>query len=427
MKKRYSKKAFSWQRGLALAVLVALLGFVAISQSAAAKTTLSAEASMLSVPTVLSPVPGARTLDKKPLITGVTQNDTKVAVYIDEVYNGQATVKNHQSGTANFSYQPFLDLKPGMHKVQVRAENAAKRSKLSGPVSLEVERPYVAPTLFEPVVDETTIPTKPIIIGVAKDDSLIKVYIDGKLDGEVMVKNDSSGTGSFGYTPYLELDPSKDHLAYAVAYDKNGKESPYSNVVGFKVKPNKPKVAVVQEVDQEAVKEEVAEESNEEAAKEEAVDNISTTDGTTEEQGQVLGEVEEAPKEDPVATADEAVGETTEELTETGEEAVEEEATDDKEDSEEATEEDNGEEATDEEEESSNTSIIIWVIILVIVIILIVLSLRGGSDQEGPTSGEGTGNKPKDNNPTNEPSREGGNKEGGSGNMPPPPPSSSSY
>lgn len=413
MLKKYASRKSFLTKGIAAIILAALVVWITMPIPVAAKTALQpgeksqTKVTAPGVPTLLSPVNGGKTQKRKPVITGVTKNETKVAVYIDGTYNGQSKVINDPSGTANFSYAPFLGLTYGAHQIQARAEAGQGRSDLSESVTIEIERPYVAPTLFEPIVNDATTPDQPFVVGVALDNSLVKVYIDNKLDGEIMTKDDDSGTGHFSYKPFLPLDPSKDHLVYAVAYDRRGKESPYSNVVGFKVKPNKPKKAAVAEVvEEEVVKDETAEETKQatgDEAQEEKVDA---------EEGKVLGETEEEKA---------AVGEVTEEA------AINEtqEVTD--EESDEATTEGDENQTKDDQGEKSNTSIIIWVVILVIVIILIVLSLRGGS-KEGP-KGEFKEKDPSgDKNQKNEPFKEGqDHNKGDTGNMPPPPPSSSSY
>lgn len=405
LKKNASRKSFL-TKGMSVVVLAALVVLLAMPSPVAAKTAHQPgekpQAKVtVGVPTLLSPVNDLKTQKRKPLITGVTENETKVAVYVDGTYNGQAKVANDPSGIANFSYTPFLDLTFGTHQIQVRAEAGKERSGLSELVTIAIERPYVAPTLFEPVVNDITTPDQPFIVGVALDKSLVKVYIDGKLDGEIMTSDDDSGTGHFSYKPFLPLNPDKDHLVYAVAYDQMGKESPYSNVVGFKVEPNRPKKAAVAEVvEEEVAKDETAEET------EQTTGNESQEKANTEE-GKVLGETEEEK-----ATTDETAPE------DTNTEAVAEETNNDNANT--NSNEDSG-------DKKSNTSIIIWVVILVIVIILIVLSLRGGSD-EGSQGEFKNKDQSDDKNQKNEPFKEGEDQnKGDTGNLPPPPPSSSSY
>ena len=85
---------------------------------------ISARASDTAVPspTLLSVYESQSFSTGRPLIAGVTKNDTRVAVFIDDTLNGLAQVTNDPSGTAHFSYYPFLSLKPGIHTVVIQAE-----------------------------------------------------------------------------------------------------------------------------------------------------------------------------------------------------------------------------------------------------------------------------------------------------------------
>jgi len=192
-----------------VAVLVA--GFVVLPNTANAGVP-----DVPYVPTVVAPAHGVETVDTKPLITGVTQNDTEVAVYIDGAFNGKATVVNDASGTANWYYYPFLDLTTGWHTLQARAENPVSglRSEASDLTKFEVVdpnapvdavAPYV-PTLVLPVHGLVTEELRPVVTGVVQNDMLVTVYVDGVYHGNATVTNDESGIGSFAYVPVRDLE-----------------------------------------------------------------------------------------------------------------------------------------------------------------------------------------------------------------------------
>lgn len=186
-------------------------------------------------PTLVAPANSSHTVKTKPVIVGLTKNNTWVKVYIDGTFNGQFKAVDHPSGTANFAYEPFLNLKPGWHKVYVQSMDTTGRSSLpSATLEFYVEHPYPAPTLFAPVVDEATTAQRPWIVGVAHNDSLIKIYVDSRLNGQLMVKNDPSGTGSFAYRTFYPITPGR-HTAYAIAVDAQGKASRASAVIEFKI------------------------------------------------------------------------------------------------------------------------------------------------------------------------------------------------
>lgn len=187
-------------------------------------------------PTMIEPDENTVTGKLKPLIKGLTINGTFVRVYIDGVYNGKTDILTHDSGTANFAYRPFLNLSEGRHAAWAVAEDeAGGKSGISNVLSFKIEKPMPAPTIFTPVVNGNTSYNRPFIAGLAKNDSLIKIFIDHKLDGWFTVTNHQSGAASFAYSPYLPLTGGG-HLAYAVAIDNRGKESRWSNIVYFTVK-----------------------------------------------------------------------------------------------------------------------------------------------------------------------------------------------
>lgn len=194
-------------------------------------------------PTLLSPANGSDTLQTKPLITGLAKNDSLVKVFIDGKLNGQFDVKNHASGTANFAYTPFLHLKPGVHEVFATATDVkGKQSPHSNRLRFMVEYPMPAPTLIETVTNAATTAARPWIVGFSKNDTVVRIYIDGRDDGEFMVQNSSTGTADFAYRTLYNLKPGQ-HTTYAVAIDRQGKESHYSDIITFTV----PKPAPVQE------------------------------------------------------------------------------------------------------------------------------------------------------------------------------------
>lgn len=189
-------------------------------------------------PSVLSIQDGAEYTLPKPLITGVTINDTTVDVYIDEVFNGRAKVADHESGTASFAYYPFLNLKPGAHTLYLVARTKTEpvlRSVQSETINFKVVG-YVTPTLFTPVFNLETTEFRPFIVGLARNDSGVRIYLDGELDGWFYVAADPSGTANFAYKPRTNLNLGI-HRVQAIAFDKkNGKESKPSGTVIFDVK-----------------------------------------------------------------------------------------------------------------------------------------------------------------------------------------------
>ncbi|MFH1822575.1 MAG: hypothetical protein ABH830_02640 [Patescibacteria group bacterium] len=189
----------------------------------------------MAAPTLVSPDESYVIGKAKPLIAGLTVSNTFVHVYIDGVHNGKIPVVKHQSGTANFAYRPFLNLNVGWHEAYAVAEDKYGRiSGQSNVLKFRIEEPMPSPIIFTPIVNQTT-ENHLFIVGLAKNDSLIKVYINHKLDGKFMVKNNESGTASFVYKSFQSLTKGN-HLVYATAVDSRGKESAWSNIVYFTVR-----------------------------------------------------------------------------------------------------------------------------------------------------------------------------------------------
>jgi len=189
----------------------------------------------LPAPTLIEPNEKTVTGKVKPLIVGLTVTNTLVKIFIDGVYNGKTAILNQLSGTANFSYKPFLNLKPGWHEVQTQAEDSqGRKSELSAAQNFKIELPMPAPTMYQPVVNNKTMANRPFIVGLAKNGSKVKIFIDKKLVGQFLVTNHPSGTANLAYQPSKTLTKGG-HLVYTTATDNRGKESIWSNIIYFTI------------------------------------------------------------------------------------------------------------------------------------------------------------------------------------------------
>lgn len=276
--------------------------------------SLAKEIKTLPAPTVLSPNQTERAIISKPLISGVTKNNTSVAVYIDNVFNGHATVKNHETGTASFWHEPFLDIKPGVHTVQVRAvsKDLNIQSLLSEEVVFEVEHNLPNPVLFEPVVNQSTTSTRPFIVGIAPSDTAVEIFIDGSLNGILKVDGSKESVSPFRYVPFLDLDPLVDHKASARAIDRHGKRSDMSDPILFRVFAEPVKSSPVnvdssdeangEKTDQEKITDQVVSvEPNKESSAETPENNLGEEESLSVEQGEKENEevsVNQTPNEE---------------------------------------------------------------------------------------------------------------------------------
>lgn len=208
----------------------------------------------LPAPILIAPDEKTVTAKTKPLIIGLVRSGSAVKIFIDDIYDGKTEILKHGSNTANFSYRPFLNLSRGWHKVYAIAENGeGEASRMSEVLRFNIELPLPAPTVFKPVVNEKTSSRRPFIVGLAKNDSRIKIYIDKKLNGEFRVKNHPSGAASFAYKPAKPLTRGN-HLVYAIAEDKRGKQSDWSKVIYFPVRDSQIAQSVQEQKNNAAVR-----------------------------------------------------------------------------------------------------------------------------------------------------------------------------
>ncbi|OGF28536.1 hypothetical protein A2331_03170 [Candidatus Falkowbacteria bacterium RIFOXYB2_FULL_34_18] len=190
-------------------------------------------------PTLILPDASLKTSKPKPAITGLTANKTEVYIYIDGIYNGKTNILTHESGAANFSYLPFLNLKIGKHQIwAVAKDEQGNKSKISNILTFTIEEHFPAPTLIKIIKNEK----RPIVAGLAKNDSLIKVFIDHKLHAQFTVVNHKSGTANFAYIPSIDLTKGN-HLIYTTAINLNGKESPWSNMLSIRIGASNPQIS----------------------------------------------------------------------------------------------------------------------------------------------------------------------------------------
>lgn len=201
-----------------------------------------AQAGVLPAPTIVQPTRSSVIVDRKPLITGLTITESRVLFYIDGVFNGQTAILKHPSGTANFAYRPFLNLSRGYHSLTVVALDAEGRKSRISRVDFEVQHPMPAPTMLKPVVNRKSVPARPFIVGLAKNESRILIYVDNKQQSNFLVKEHPSGTANFAFQPAANLKPGW-HKIYAYAQNYQGKISIPSRPVYYLVAAKKPRIA----------------------------------------------------------------------------------------------------------------------------------------------------------------------------------------
>lgn len=84
---------------------------------------------MVPSPTLISPAQKNVYYPDEFIVTGLSWNETKVDIYIDQVYNGRADLIIDESGIGHFAYKLFRPLEPGTHVVYSVARNLNERER----------------------------------------------------------------------------------------------------------------------------------------------------------------------------------------------------------------------------------------------------------------------------------------------------------
>ena len=181
------------------------------------------------VPTLVDPYEDLIKIDQDFYLTGLTWNNTKIYIYVDDIYQGEATViDDDDSNTANFYYLiENNSLLEGQHEWKVIAwtETMRKRSYVSAENNFIIEDYFIAPQLDRITVD---IDNNRWLVGAAGNNSIVSVYVDNVYQGETRTD------GNFNYN-LGNLSPGL-HTFYTVARDVNtGKLSKRSNLLSEQI------------------------------------------------------------------------------------------------------------------------------------------------------------------------------------------------
>lgn len=192
---------------------------------------------------------GKNNFSSRPLIKGLTIQNTDILIYIDDDFLGKAFVNRENTGVDNFYYKPQKNLTNGKHKLTIIAIDF-KNNLLKSKKDIEFEiNELPAPTLIKPNKQDKISKVKPLIKGLTKNTTFVHFYIDGVYNGKTEVLEHISGVANFAYKPFLNLDIGE-HIVWAIAEDENGKKSKISKVLKFNIEEAVPS-PIVFEVDYE--------------------------------------------------------------------------------------------------------------------------------------------------------------------------------
>lgn len=321
-------------------------------------TVASAAAATPNAPVIVSPMDGGAVDSQLPVITGIATEDMRVAVYIDDVFNGYAETVSEANGLQSYKYTPFLPLEQGWHTVMTRAEDVENyvRSEKSAYYSFYVEHPLPSPTLLRSSVNSEDGWRSPWIHGVAPSGAMVEVWIDGVLNGWATVTDHESGTGSFAYKPFLPLSTGTHTVQTRTVVERPDGTMRKSVVSGTL------RVVVATETSEEATSTTTQSDSTESdvQTKDDTSESTDTTTDVAEEDGNNTEETEGSIEETTNNSSEESD-------TENGDESTDE----DGEDAEGASDDNEKKDKDKDGEESKGLTVLGWAFLLIAAVIFV--------------------------------------------------------
>ncbi len=241
---------------------VGLSGAAVNAQEVTADTLAGVFIGRAGRPVVLFPHVGEVVKENSIEVSGQSDNDTTVNIYVDDVLDGTVQVKSGEGFKGTFSAHLNVPLSLGAHVIYVIARSTDKlASEKSGEViitynpnailqppapavvELPVEEPAVqalttpsvrvtAPTLRTPEWNTIVKAVHPVIDGVGRNGQTVAVYIDDKLDGTIVLGTHASGAVGFAYQSRQKL-ASGWHEVYAYSFNADSLKSAKSGYLRF--------------------------------------------------------------------------------------------------------------------------------------------------------------------------------------------------
>lgn len=232
---KINKKTVGAFFGFLLAILAvfAFNPIAALAADQATSTPADETAAIKPSPRILTPKNEQKFGKPKPVVSGQAEFGDEALVFIDEVFNGLAPIKQ-----SRFAYRPFLPLASGRHIVTVMARDKKTGEKSAAAVATFMVAANPAPILLAPEVGARLGQSRVWVGGVTKNNSRVKILVDQKEYGWARVANDKSGAASFGLQ--LKGLALGEHTVLALARDKRGKDSFLSQPLIINVLPKTP-------------------------------------------------------------------------------------------------------------------------------------------------------------------------------------------
>lgn len=189
--------------------------------------------SPLAAPTLFQP-DNNRMYEEDILIKGVSVSETSIKVYANNELILESGQLISETGASGFILKPKVVLGSGSYEFWAISEREnGEKSEISNKIAIRIIEHTPAPILLSAKKDSGL--RYPSITGIAKNNLIVKIFIDKELSGELRVNNDKSGTANFSYQLNKDLNRGG-HEIYAVSVDSIGKTSKKSNILKFAVK-----------------------------------------------------------------------------------------------------------------------------------------------------------------------------------------------
>lgn len=166
-------------------------------------------------------------------LQGVAHNNSTIKFFVDGALFDTFTLNSNPSGAVGFKHRLSVPITSGQHSLYLQAVDQTGRVSLPSKVKVLEIVNFPTPTILSPQDNDKIVEDKPVITGVAYNDSTITIIVDGAKDGEITVLNHSSGVAGFSYQLKKSVERGKEHLIYAQAADKNGRVSQLSKGVSI--------------------------------------------------------------------------------------------------------------------------------------------------------------------------------------------------
>ncbi|WP_052420457.1 Ig-like domain-containing protein, partial [Hyalangium minutum] len=200
--------------------------------------SFTVDATIPPAPVVLTPANGSVTNNTTPVISGTSEANATVTIYLGAQQLGTTTA----DASGNWTLTVPTPLAEGPYDVSATATNVlGNTSERSNTNRFTIDTtPPEAPVITTPVNNAVLGNKRPVISGTAEANSTVTVTLDGTVLGTAT----TSATGSWSLTPAADLAEGQ-HTAVATATDVAGNTSSPSNAVSFTIDTTPPDTTIV--------------------------------------------------------------------------------------------------------------------------------------------------------------------------------------